>query len=582
MSLQQRGKLSLLGASSVSPPAALQGLSPYSDEDEHSRFINDTRVSPEAFWRNISNELTWITPPSTIRSGGHWFPDGRLNIAAACLAGAAGTTLRWKRSAEAEITTIDGPTFSRMVYGAARRLESFQLPTGAKVGVCFDLDLGLLVSSLACLHLGLVACPVPGRDDPAKVPELLARNGYQALVTSDARLNNAPGKNILLLPDLPDEADAFTAMPVDSRACALSVPGGKNESFSLACAGFLAQAFSAFRHLLADNSMGAPLWVAFDDRPVPFLAACIGALVSGSDLGLLSTAQVSGPDGLAAFLKEATPRRLLADTGFLSRVVGEDQPPRGSFAFSPELLLVEGDSFMPSDWSATLGLFAPGVPHVVQLLARPEAGGFIAGSNPLITPVRVASVGQAAPGTSLVVVDGNGKPCPPGVGGFLALSQPCPGLALELHESSAPFPLDVKARQDRSGHIWTLGEQRAARPSSGGFSLIEIETFIASIPSVEQVAIVRFDDPSGASRTRAFIVPAAEASDDVLTQIGEAVSSRHGGAAVPDSFQFVTELPRSRSGKLLRSVLRRISSGEPMGPEDISIVSPPPGDASDD
>jgi acetyl-CoA synthetase len=173
----------------------------------------------------------------------------------------------------------------------------------------------------------------------------------------------------------------------------------------------------------------------------------------------------------------------------------------------------------------------------------------------------------------LFVVDPRGRECPANRGGLLALRQPVPALALELRDSRFPLALGVQARMDRAGTLWTMGEIALESSAEAGPSLPELEARIGGLPGVEQVAVVRFQDPCGSLRTLAFVrrTPTAPSLEALRQQLQE----RFGERSVPDSFQQVQALPVSRNGKLLRSVLQRIASGDIEGLAEMDLAADP-------
>jgi len=145
----------------------------------------------------------------------------------------------------------------------------------------------------------------------------------------------------------------------------------------------------------------------------------------------------------------------------------------------------------------------------------------------------------------------------------------------------------MKTRRDKAGYLWSMGEVKAERSKSEQVTLAEIEAAIASIDEVSQVAVIRYNDENHVSRTRAFVQwgpepqgdspgePRDDADSEATKRIKQALIEHCGESALPDKIQFVTNLPYSRSGKLLRSVLRRISKGDPLRSEDLHLISDP-------
>ena len=579
MSLDIRSRLSNLGPTPLEPPEDLRSRSSFSSKEDLASFLARVGTRSDPFWKEISASLPWIEAPSSVRAGADWFPGGKLNLAAACLEGAAAAGVFPIDSPGSPDEAIPGSALAKMVHGAARSVDTLGLAPGETIVLHSRLDASMIIGTLACLHRGLAVLPVtPGTGDRDLdgIRELARPKG---LVDTTGEPPAATFDRTISIPVRPKGSEPFSPVPRDPGDPALVLAEKSGSLHTIPGAGFLVQALSAYRYLLAGKQLDTPLWICFDSRAVSFLAAALGTLADGGHLGVINAGAFPSIGQLPSVVSSRRPSRLLVDTPFLHRVTREDRQQAG---FPLDLLMAEGDSIQPSQWSAARSLFEGDGPHMAQLLARPEAGGFIAGSDPLVATVNPGCAGHGAPGVSLSIVDGNGAPCLSGIGGFLALSHTCPAVSRELVAGETPLPLDVKARRDSQGRIWTLGEGRSNRPKPQGLPLMEVETFLATLPQIEQVAVVRFDDDEGVSKTRAFILPTPDAPGDVIEIIKAAIAGRHGEDAVPDSFQVVEELPRSRSGKLLRSVLRRISTGEPMGSDDVSIIAPGPTKGDDD
>jgi acetyl-CoA synthetase len=227
----------------------------------------------------------------------------------------------------------------------------------------------------------------------------------------------------------------------------------------------------------------------------------------------------------------------------------------------PSLIAIEGAEVPPSLFEYVHRTLAPNATQVVQVVARPEVGGFAAGPDPCVCTALPASVGPPAPGVPLVIVDQQSRVCSSTYGGFAALLHPIPSLALDLQSQELPIRLGIRARVDREGFFWPMGEAGPERSDDETVSMQEIEAMVAGLPEVDQVAVVHYSTPARVPRIAMFVKP-EKGVDDFEKRIIEAVYERFGDDAVPHLVQFVDELPVSRTGKLLRSVLRQIAEGD--------------------
>ncbi|MCK9464193.1 MAG: hypothetical protein M0R80_31630, partial [Proteobacteria bacterium] len=448
----------------------------------------------------------------------------------------------------------------------APRVRALGLVAGDRVEVLSAGGPDFAVALLACFSLGLVAQP-SGRHKTVGCRAVLVGPGVEAgdpaVPRLDVRVDGEVGAAAVREP-----------LAVSPMHPALVFSDAAGQPFTIPTAGFAVQALAAHRYLL-DGRPGQATWLLAPPSHVATAAGLVGALASGGIAGLAAAPESEAE--LAALLARLPGRAALLDTGAASALGSHlERGEKGGTARSGslELLAVEGTSLDPRLLQILHERLFEGKVHVVQALARPECGGFIAGPYPPVTRIRFSSVAHPAPGLSLEIVDTGGAPCAVGVGGMLALSRVPPCVALELQCAELPVVIEVKARRDRDDNLWPLGETHIDLADSTHVNVAEIEAALAEAPGVEQVAVVRYTDAEGRSGSRAFVKaqPGAEIS---LAALGAALASRFGGAALPTSYCVVDELPHTRSGKLLRSVLRRVCTGEPLSAEDLAMIEDP-------
>lgn len=348
---------------------------------------------------------------------------------------------------------------------------------------------------------------------------------------------------------------------------ALVVADAAGHLLTLPTAGFILQARLAYRWLLDGRGPKDRHGFMCPSHHVSLLAGCAGVLSSGGTAALLPPPA----DAHGWSLPRALGLRVVTVRGKSLPVSAGPQAIRPAHA-GPELLAVESETLEPRTFQWLREALFNGDTHVIQALSRPEGGGFVAGPCPGLISIRPASVALPAPGLDLLVVDRSGQPCPINHGGLMALRRAIPGLPLELQREKPPLVLGVRVRLDAEGCLWTMGEWSPPRGQSAT-SLPELEAALAAIPGVEQAAVVAFSDAEGVSRTAAFVRLSGGASD--LERVRLRLRERFGEDALPDSLQVVSRLPISRTGKLLRSVLRRVARGEEIPLDELEAVADP-------
>ena len=178
------------------------------------------------------------------------------------------------------------------------------------------------------------------------------------------------------------------------------------------------------------------------------------------------------------------------------------------------------------------------------------------------------------------MVDEEGNSVPLGGGGFLTITQPWPSMArtiygddqryIDTYWSRFPgsyFPGDG-CKRDEDGYFWLLGRVDDIMLISGhNISTTEVESALVSHPSVAEAAVVgRKDDLTGQA-IAAFVTlrGSAEGTDELLGELREHVSKMLGPITKPKSIVFTDDLPKTRSGKIMRRLLKDISENRQLG-----------------
>jgi acetyl-CoA synthetase len=572
-------RMSLLGLGRMEPPAGLRAGARISEAAAYAELLRRAEQDPPGFWAAQARGLSWQTPFAEAGGPGVWFAGGRLNLVQTCLAG---------RDEEPVLTAWDGraaATWSRAelrarVGALAAAFRAWGLPPASRVLLALPRSAELLAAELACLSLGLVCVPIdPQLGDPGRLERRGQAAGCKAGVCEPAAAELLHGLTRRLLleagweraPAALPEAQALEAMHP-----AVLLHESSGQAFTLPAAGLLVSALSAYRHLLDGRGAGDTHWLQVPAHHSTFAAVALGTLAGGGRLVLPRARSVQTPEELGRALGACKPRVLVVQVRSLQRFAAPEGAPADAAAprlSGPQLLVIEGEAVSPGLYRAVHERLFDGQTHVVQALCRPEAGGFVAGPCPAAQAVRPASVMQAAPGFQVQVIDERGQPCPANYGGLLALRAAAPSVALELQRLAPPMPVGVRMRIDREGLLWTMGEVRVDRPEESQVATSELEAMIAALEGVEQVAVVRFQAPGQEARTWAFVQSAR--GPGLAELVSARLRERLGPEAEPVSVQVVRELPYTRSGKLLRTVLRRIVEGDTQGLERVDAAADP-------
>jgi len=248
-----------------------------------------------------------------------------------------------------------------------------------------------------------------------------------------------------------------------------------------------------------------------------------------------------------------------------------------------------GEPINPEAWIWYRDVIGGGKTPIVDTWWQTETGGIMVSPLPGITATKPGSAQVPLPGISVDVVDDDGIPVPNEEGGLLVITEPWPAMArgiwgdpdrfIETYWSKfadAPGgPLYFAgdgARRDEDGDLWLLGRVDDVMNVSGHrLSTAEIESALVGHPAVAEAAVVGATDDLTGQAVVAFVILRADHADD-FSGAEEAsdvmrghVASAIGAIARPRQVYIVAELPKTRSGKIMRRLLRDVAEGREIG-----------------
>jgi acetyl-CoA synthetase len=193
--------------------------------------------------------------------------------------------------------------------------------------------------------------------------------------------------------------------------------------------------------------------------------------------------------------------------------------------------------------------------------------------------MRPGKVGVSLPGAEVDVVDADGRPTPPGVGGRLVLRRPMPCMLRTVWHDAARYERDWQevpgcyvtgdvAVRDRDGYIAVLGRADDIIKVAGHrIGTAEIESALVAHPAVAEAAAIGLPDPLKGECIKVFVQTRDDAapSDALAAALIEHVRRALGPIATPAALEFVSALPKTRSGKILRRLLKARESGAEPG-----------------
>jgi acetyl-CoA synthetase len=260
---------------------------------------------------------------------------------------------------------------------------------------------------------------------------------------------------------------------------------------------------------------------------------------------------------------------------------GDDYPKKHDLS-SLKLVACAGEVLNPPAWEwLQKKVLADRIP-VIDHMWQTETSGPLVG-NPTgiaLLPIKPGSAAIPLPGIDAEIVDDEGKPVAPGIEGTFVLKKPLPGLTPTLwhdHERYVEsywnrFPglytTGDAAMKDEDGYIWFLGRvDEVIKISAHRIGTIEIESALLQDPNVAETAVVGRPDPLRGETACAFVVLKgnANATDDLKQTLRNLVRKTLGPIVVISDIHFVNKLPKTRSGKIMRRLIKAMIANKPLG-----------------
>ena len=258
---------------------------------------------------------------------------------------------------------------------------------------------------------------------------------------------------------------------------------------------------------------------------------------------------------------------------------GVEYPKRHDLT-SLRLLGSVGEPINPEAWIWYRDTIGGGTCPVVDTWWQTETGNIMISPLPGVTTLKPGSATRPLPGITADVVNEAGDSVPLGEGGYLVLSEPWPGMLRTLYGDDERFvstywsqyPGKYLAgdgvRRDTDGDYWLLGRIDDVMNVSGHrLSTIEIESALVDHPKVAEAAVVGRADPTTGQAIAAFVTLKGDVVGDesIIAELRQHVATKIGAIARPKSIVLTDDLPKTRSGKIMRRLLRDISENRQLG-----------------
>jgi len=511
------------------------------------------------------------------------------------------------------------------VVKAANGLRALGVRKGTPVGIYMGMGLGLPVAMLACARIGAPHTVVFGGFSAEALADRLNDMQCEILLTqdegwrrgqkvplnahADEALESCPGVRTVVVgqrtrADVPMVAgrdltwsELVEGQPSDPATCPCEPMDAEDLLYLLYTSGTTAKP-KGIAHTTAGYLVGVATThhYVFDlkaDTDVYWCAADIGWVTGHSYI-------VYGPlcNGATSVLYEGTPdfpdKDRWWDIVERYRVTILYTAPtaiRAHMKWGPEhaakhdlsslrLLGTVGEPINPEAWMWYREHIGASSLPVVDTWWQTETGMILITPLPGVTTTKPGSATKPFPGVEAAVVDDQGREVGPGGGGYLVLRRPWPAMTRGIFGDDARFRATYwerfpgvyfagdGARIDEDGDFWLLGRVDDVMNVSGHrISTIEVESALVDHPSVAEAAVCGRADQLTGQAIVAFVTlkGGQDGSVEMLDVLRDHVATKIGPIAKPANIVFTPELPKTRSGKIMRRLLRDVAEERPLG-----------------
>jgi acetyl-CoA synthetase len=564
-----------------------------------------------------------------------WYADGELNLSVNCL----DRHLAENGDRTALIFEADEPgqgqrwTYRELFEETCRfanLLKSRGIGRGDRVMIYMPMIPEAAAAMLACARIGAIHSVVFGGFSPESLAGRIADCEACAVITADEGVRG--GKPIPLkrnVDEALEQGDVASVIVVTRTGADVPMKEGRDiayaevrDGLSATCEPEAMSALDPLFILYTSGSTGKPkgvvhstggyaVWCAttfdwtFDYRPddIFWCTADVGWITGHSYVvyGPLAMGATSVmfdgvpnyPDfgrfwetvdrlGVTIFYTAPTAIRALMREG--------DEPVKRFNRKSLRLLGTVGEPINPEAWEWYWRVVGDGRCPVVDTWWQTETGGTLIAPFPGATATKPGSATIPLPGIKPVLVDASGHVLEGEASGNLCLKSSWPGQMQTVWRDHARFFQTYfktypglyftgdGCRRDADGYYWITGRVDDVINVSGHrIGTAEIESALVAHPLVAEAAVVPYPHDIKGQAIYAFVtLNAGEEGDDALRKkLNQQVRSEIGALAAPDTIQFTPALPKTRSGKIMRRILRKIAEGASGGFGDISTLADP-------
>lgn len=592
----------------------------------------DASLDYVKFWESQAKKLHWFEPWNSALEWkapfAKWFVGGKINASynALDIQNPDKIAILWEGENEDRKSVTYGELLDS-VQRLANGLKSLGVKKGDRITIYLPMVPELIVSILACARIGAIHTVIFSGFSSQSIRDRLVDSQSKIIITADGGFRrgnvvklkevvdlaiqdldfiqnvivltrtknpiNMTGKDLGWTQVLSDSSNVCPAEPLDGvhplYILYTSGTTGKPKGVLHDTGGYLTHVSATFR------------W-AFDikDSDVYFCTADIGWVTGHSYVaygplvcGATQVMYEGSPDypspsriwdliqryKVTIFYTTPTALRMFMKFG--------DSIPNSFDLSSLRLLGSVGEPINPEVWKWYYDIIGKSKCPIIDTWWQTETGAMMISPLPGLEtiPLKPGSGALAIPGVDLAIVDESGTPLPRETKGYLVIRKPWPGMLLTLWGDDEKYKTVYWSKykdsyytgdyaiQDKDGYFWLLGRADDVLKVAGHrIGTAELESSMVSHASISEAAVCGIPDEIKGEAIIAFLVPkeGVTVNDLLRAQVVETIRTQIGPIATPQSIHFVSKLPKTRSGKIMRRLLKAMASNEKIG--DVSTL----------
>ncbi len=631
----------ILNEKPVPPPAEFQKRARVGSLDEYRKIYERAKNDPQSFWAEQAKMLDWFEPPKKTLEWNlphaEWFSGGKLNVAYNCLdrhlAKNGGKVALYWEAEDGKRVKFTYAQLHERVCKFSNALLSLGVKDGDTVAVYMPMIPELPIALLACARIGAIHSVIFGGFSATALADRIADAKSKWLITADGGYRRG---HLVPLKDTADKAVESCAsiekvIVVKRTGEKISWQNGRDlwwheleEKSSANCPAPHFDSEHPLYILYTSGTTGKPKGVlhtsagyllgtmyttqlVFDLREddVYWCTADIGWVTGHSYLvygPLANCATCVMYEGAPDFPKKDRFWEIIEHykvSIFYSSATavrafmawGKDWLTKHDLS-SLRLLGTVGEPINPAAWKWYFDVVGGKRCPIVDTWWQTETGAMMISPLPGATPTKPGSATLPLPGVIARVVTLKGELVKPGETGYLIIEKPWPSMLRTIFGDDERFKRDYwsripdvyftgdAAKCDKDGYIWVLGRvDDVIKVAGHRLSSMEIESALVSHPSVAEAAVVARPDEIKGEAIVCFVTLRAGHGHSMAlrTALIEHVAVTIGSIARPADVRFADSLPKTRSGKIMRRLLREVAekggvSGDVTTLEDMTVI----------